>query len=216
MSCQTACGCAVAKPSVASWEGRKGPTRHYARTRRHTCHPAQALFRPVSMVVPDSACVAEVLLFCEGFSAAPWLAHKAVAAYRLAEEQLSCQARARLMLLPVLRSDRRELLHSLSLAVGRARACDLHMRGTARPPTRFSTRTTLACGRSRCCSRWPASCGAPLPTSRRLCCCCARCVARTCQSCCLRCAPAAAHRQRCVRLHQHGCGGMRGCSTQQR
>jgi Hydrolytic ATP binding site of dynein motor region len=45
------------------------------------------------MVTPDCTAVAEVVLFGEGFSTAPWLAKKAVAVYCLAEEQLSQQVR---------------------------------------------------------------------------------------------------------------------------
>jgi dynein heavy chain len=51
------------------------------------------LFRPVAMVVPDYQLVAEVMLFSEGFDAAPWLAGKMVHLYKLASEQLSQQVR---------------------------------------------------------------------------------------------------------------------------
>jgi hypothetical protein len=53
--------------------------------------PTQVLFRPVAMVVPDYQLVAEVMLFSEGFDAAPWLAGKMVHLYKLASEQLSQQ-----------------------------------------------------------------------------------------------------------------------------
>jgi hypothetical protein len=56
------------------------------------CH-SQVLFRPVAMVVPDYQLVAEVMLFSEGFDAAPWLAGKMVHLYKLASEQLSQQVR---------------------------------------------------------------------------------------------------------------------------
>ncbi|KAF8058456.1 DNAH6 [Scenedesmus sp. PABB004] len=52
----------------------------------------RVLLRPVAMMLPDHALIAEVLLFAEGFTAAPWLARKVVAAYGLAGEQLSQQA----------------------------------------------------------------------------------------------------------------------------
>jgi hypothetical protein len=45
------------------------------------------------MVVPDYQLVAEVMLFSEGFDAAPWLAGKMVHLYKLASEQLSQQVR---------------------------------------------------------------------------------------------------------------------------
>jgi dynein heavy chain, axonemal len=52
---------------------------------------AQALFRPVSVMVPDTALVAEVLLVSEGFGDGLRLAHKLVHTYRLAAKQLSQQ-----------------------------------------------------------------------------------------------------------------------------
>ncbi|PRP87942.1 putative dynein heavy chain [Planoprotostelium fungivorum] len=51
----------------------------------------KALFRPVSMVVPDYNYIAENLLFSEGFQHATILAGKLVNCFRLAVEQLSSQ-----------------------------------------------------------------------------------------------------------------------------
>ncbi|WIA37814.1 hypothetical protein OEZ86_014676 [Tetradesmus obliquus] len=51
----------------------------------------KVLFRPVAMVLPEYALVAQVMLFAEGFDAAPWLAGKMVTLYKLASEQLSQQ-----------------------------------------------------------------------------------------------------------------------------
>ena len=49
----------------------------------------QALFRPVSMMIPDYALVAEVMLFSEGFLDASMLSRKMVMLYKLSSEQLS-------------------------------------------------------------------------------------------------------------------------------
>ena len=51
----------------------------------------QALFRPMSMMIPDYALVAEVMLFSEGFNDAKNLSKKMVQLYKLASEQLSQQ-----------------------------------------------------------------------------------------------------------------------------
>lgn len=53
----------------------------------------QALFRPVCMMIPDYALVAEVMLFSEGFNDAKSLSKKMVQLYKLASEQLSQQVR---------------------------------------------------------------------------------------------------------------------------
>ncbi|XP_078792424.1 dynein axonemal heavy chain 2 isoform X2 [Oryzias latipes] len=51
----------------------------------------KSMFRPISMVVPDSAVIAEILLFAEGFSNCKVLAKKVFTLYSLAVQQLSKQ-----------------------------------------------------------------------------------------------------------------------------
>ncbi|KAJ3195453.1 Dynein heavy chain 2, axonemal [Irineochytrium annulatum] len=51
----------------------------------------KSLFRPVSMMVPDSALIAEIMLFAEGFSNTRNLSKKVDTLYRLAAQQLSKQ-----------------------------------------------------------------------------------------------------------------------------
>lgn len=51
----------------------------------------KALFRPVTMIVPDLLQICEIMLFSEGFEAARTLAKKMTTLYKLAREQLSKQ-----------------------------------------------------------------------------------------------------------------------------
>lgn len=51
----------------------------------------KALFRPMSMNMPDYGLVAEVVLFSEGFQSAKVLSRKMVRLYKLSSEQLSKQ-----------------------------------------------------------------------------------------------------------------------------
>lgn len=54
------------------------------------CLPSlQALFRPVSMVVPDLALICEIMLMAEGFQMSKLLSRKFVILYQLCEDLLS-------------------------------------------------------------------------------------------------------------------------------
>ena len=51
----------------------------------------KSMFRPISMIVPDSGMISEIILFGEGFSQCKLLARKVNALYKLAIQQLSKQ-----------------------------------------------------------------------------------------------------------------------------
>ena len=85
---------------VANFEGRDIPIKsHHVIV---TMNPGYAgrtelpdnlkvMFRPVAMMIPNYALIAEIMLFAEGFDTASSLSRKMVKMYKLSSEQLSQQ-----------------------------------------------------------------------------------------------------------------------------
>ena len=49
----------------------------------------KALFRQITMVIPDTVFIAEIMLYSMGFKDAQWLARKVTKTFKLMAEQLS-------------------------------------------------------------------------------------------------------------------------------
>ena len=84
--------------SMSSTQGTHLPTtgrmtlqrpQGMVRAQRSMAGCLQALFRPVSMCVPDLALICEIMLMAEGFQASKMLSRKFVILYKLCEDLLS-------------------------------------------------------------------------------------------------------------------------------
>ncbi|KAJ0394425.1 hypothetical protein P43SY_010922 [Pythium insidiosum] len=76
---------------VRKWERKLGVVNECYAGRTELPDNLKALFRPVTMIVPDLLQICQIMLFSEGFEMAVTLAKKMTVLYKLSREQLSKQ-----------------------------------------------------------------------------------------------------------------------------